>query len=100
MGAGATVQGYNCTGTYRLDGHRYGEPLPGTADHAPGATVSAVAVPSDPTLLSTAAIVRNEHASASVYVLSAVFFVLFLLVLAAVVLARRRRSRRDQAGGV
>ena len=99
-GSGSNGAGFNCTGTYRLDGHRYAEPLPGTADHAPGATVSAVAVPSDPTLLSTAAIVRSEHASANVYVLPAVFFVLFLLVLAAVALSRRRRSRRSQAGGV
>jgi Na+-transporting methylmalonyl-CoA/oxaloacetate decarboxylase gamma subunit len=98
-GSGSNGAGFDCTGTYTLDGHRYVEALPGTAEHAPGATVSAVAVPSDPTLLSTAAIVRSEHASGSVYVLPAVFFVLFMLVLAMVALSRRRR-RKGQAGGV
>lgn len=99
-GSGSNGAGFDCTGTYRLDGHRYAEPLPGTADHAPGDSLSAVAVPSDPALLSTAAIVRREQASASVYVLPAVFFVLFLLVLAGATRSRRRRSRRSQAGGV
>jgi hypothetical protein len=62
--------------------------------------VPAVAVPSDPTLLSTAQIVRSEHASWKVFILPAVFFVLFLLVVAAVTLGRRRRSQTGQAGGV
>ena len=99
-GSGSNGAGFACTGTYSLDGHRYSESLPGTAGHAPGATVAGVAVPSDPTLLSTAQIVQSEHTSWNVYVLPAVFFALFLLVIAAVVLQRRRRRRSGQAGGV
>ena len=99
-GSGSNGAGFDCTGTYTLDGRRYVEALPGTAEHAPGDTVSAVAVPSDPTLLSTAAIVRSERASGSVYVLPAVFFVLFMAVLAVVALSRRRRRQKGQAGGV
>ena len=99
-GSGSNGAGFACTGTYTLGGHRYSEPVPGTTGHAPGATVAGVAVPSDPTLLSTAQIVRSEHTSWNVYVLPAVFFALFLLVIAAVVLQRRRRRRSGQAGGV
>jgi hypothetical protein len=98
-GSGSNGAGFACTGTYALDGHRYSESLPGTTGHAPGATVAGVAVPSDPTLLSTAQIVQSERTSSDVYVLPAVFFALFLLVIAAIVLQRRRR-RRGQAGGV
>jgi hypothetical protein len=99
-GSGSNGAGFTCTGTYTLDGHRYSEPLPGTTAHAPGATVTAIAVPGDPRLMSTAAIVRSEHSSASVYVLPAVFFGLFVLVIGAVALQRRRRRQRCQAGGV
>jgi hypothetical protein len=99
-GSGSNGAGFNCQGTYTLDGHRYTEPLPGTAPHAPGSTVAALAVPSDPTLVSTASIVRSERASWHVYVLPAVFFVLLLLVVAAVAAQRHRRRRGDQAGGV
>jgi hypothetical protein len=99
-GSGSNGAGFACTGTYTLDGHRYSEPVPGTTGHAPGATIAGVAVPSDPTLLSTAQIVQSEHTSWNVYVLPAVFFVLFLLVVAAVTLRRRRWGHRGQAGGV
>jgi hypothetical protein len=99
-GSGSNGAGFSCTGTYTIDGRRYSEPLPGTTGYSPGATVPAIAVPSDPTLLSTAQIVRSEHTSWHVYVLPAVFFILLLLVVAAVALQRQRRRRRGQAGGV
>jgi hypothetical protein len=101
-GSGSNAAGFSCTGTYSIDGRRYREPLPGSSQHAPGATVAAIAVPSDPALLSTPQIVQSEHASWYVYVLPTVFFVAFLLVLAAVALSRRRRRRQPavQAGGV
>jgi hypothetical protein len=98
-GSGSNGAGFNCQGTYTLDGRRYREPLPGTAAHASGSTVAAIAVPSDPTLVSTAQIVRSEHASWHVYVLPAVFFVLFLAVVAAIAVRPLRRRRRGQAAG-
>jgi Na+-transporting methylmalonyl-CoA/oxaloacetate decarboxylase gamma subunit len=99
-GSGSNGAGYSCTGAYTIDGQRYREPLPGNSVYRPGATVPAVAVPSDPTLVSTAQIVRSEHTSWKVFILPAVFFFLFLLVVAAVTLGRRRRSQTGQAGGV
>jgi hypothetical protein len=103
-GSGSNGAGFSCTGTYSIDGRRYREPLPGNSHYAPGATVAAIAVPTDPALFSTPQIVRSEHASWHVYVLPAVFFVLFLLVLAAVALSRHRHRHRRlptaQAGGV
>jgi hypothetical protein len=90
-GSGTNAAGYACTGSYELAGHRYHRPLPGNAYHAPGATVQAVAVPSDPTLVSTAAIVRTDHASARVYLLPGVLFAVLLVLLAVLLLARRRR---------
>ena len=97
-GSGSNGAGYACTGSYQLRGHRYHEPLPGSAYHAPGATVQAVAVPTDPTLVSTAAIVRTDHASARVYILPGVLFAV-LIALLAVVLVLWRRQRRAPGNG-
>jgi hypothetical protein len=94
-GSGSNGAGYACTGTYELAGHRYHEPLPGNDYHAPGTTVQAVAVPSDPTLVSTAAIVRTDQASARVYILPGVLFALLVTLLAVILLTRRRRRRGD-----
>jgi hypothetical protein len=63
--------------------------------------VRVIAVPGDPTLMSTPELVRSEHTSWTVFILPAVFFALFLLILATAGGARRRRRRRrGQAGGV
>jgi uncharacterized membrane protein YfcA len=96
-GSGSNAAGYACTGTYELGGHRYHEPLPGNGYHARGATVAAVAVPGDPTLVSTAAIVRSDHASARVYILPAVLFAVLVAVLAVLVVRQRRRRSRAAA---
>ncbi len=90
-GSGSNGAGYSCRGTYRLDGNRYNEQLPGTTLHAPGTVVHALAVPGDPALVSPVSVVDAEHSSASVYIVPAVFLVLFLAILT-VVLLRRRRS--------
>jgi hypothetical protein len=99
-GSGSNGAGFACRGTYRLGGHRYEAQLPGYKGYAPGATVRVIAVPSDPTLMSTPELVRSEHTSWTVFILPAVFFALFLLILATAGGARRRRRRRGQAGGV
>jgi hypothetical protein len=95
-GSGSNGAGYACTGSYELDGHRYHEPLPGDAHHDPGATVPAVAVPSDPTLVSTAAIVRTDHASTRVYILPGVLFAVLVALLAVAFLAWRRAASRGR----
>jgi hypothetical protein len=102
-GSGSNGAGYACRGTYHLDGHTYNEPLPGTAFFVPGATVHAIAVPSDPGLVSPVAMVESAHASWRVYLLPGILFAALLLVAAAVIW--RRRKRRDpaqpvQVGGV
>jgi hypothetical protein len=91
-GSGSNGAGYACTGSYELGGHRYHEPLPGNAPHQPGTTVPAVAVPSDPTLVSTAEIVRTDHTSARVYVLPAVLCAVLVGLLVVLVARWRRRA--------
>lgn len=97
-GSGSNGAGYACRGTYRLDGHTYTGPLPGTAFFAPGATVHALAVPNDPGLVSPVTIVDSEHASWKVYVLPAILFVVLVLVVGAVIL--RQRTKRSSAHSV
>jgi hypothetical protein len=97
-GSGSNGAGYACTGTYSLGGHQYREALPGNGFHAPGSTVQAVAVPSDPTLVSTAQIVRTDHASARVYILPGVLFAVLVLLLALVIIRLRGRRAQTAAG--
>jgi hypothetical protein len=102
-GSGSNGAGYACRGTYHLEGRTYNEPLPGTAYFAPGATVHAVAVPSDPGLVSPVTIVASEHASMRVYVLPVILFAALVLIVGAVVLRRRTKRRSEkpaQARGV
>ena len=102
-GSGSNGAGYACRGTYVLGGHRYNEQLPGTALHAPGTVIRAVAVPGDPALVSPVSVIDAEHSSATVFILPAVLLVL-LVALLAVVLLRRRRAKpaggNAQVGGV
>jgi hypothetical protein len=91
-GSGSNAAGYSCQGSYTVDGRRYFENLPGASRFAPGTEVKAISVRSDPTLLSTPAIVSSERASASVFILPAVL--LGLCALLALALLLRRRQRR------
>jgi hypothetical protein len=56
-------------------------------------------VPGDPTLVSTAAMVRTDHASARVYILPGVLFAVLVALLAVVLLAERRRRRAASVAG-
>jgi hypothetical protein len=94
-GSGSNVAGFSCAGSYELDGHRYDELLPGTAEHAPGDMIRAVAVPTDPTLVSPVSVIDNEHASDSVFILPAVLLVVFVAIVV-VLLLRRRHSTRPE----
>jgi hypothetical protein len=89
-GSGSNAAGYACQGSYRIDGHRYFEDLPGTSIHAPGERVAAISVRSDPTLLSTPAIVASDRASWTVFVLPIALWGAFVLLVLVVVLRRRR----------
>ena len=91
-GSGSNVAGYSCQGSYLVAGRRYVQNLPGSSYYAPGAKVPAVSVRSDPSLLSTPAIVRSEQASGNVFILPAVLLGACALLLI-VVLTRRRRRR-------
>ena len=91
-GSGSNVAGYACQGSYRIDGRSYSENLPGSSYYPPGTPVAAVSVRSDPTLLSTPAIVRSDRASENVFILPAVL--LGVSALLSVVVFLRRRQRR------
>lgn len=94
-GSGSNFVGYSCTGAYTVGGRRYSQLLPGTAPLARGSIVHAVVVPSDPALISTAAVVSSEHTSWTVFILPAVLFIVVLLIATGlVVIVRPRRTRR------
>lgn len=91
-GSGSNAAGYDCRGSYTIDGKHYaGVQLPGAAFHRPGSTVAAIAVPGDPALVSPASIVATQHSSAGVFVLPAVLGVILLVLVALVLLLRARR---------
>ena len=98
-GSGSNGAGYACRGTYGLDGHRYNEQLPGTALHAPGTVIRAIAVPGDPALVSPVSVVHAEHSSATVFILPAVLLVLLVAVIIVVLLRRRGKPADADAPG-
>jgi hypothetical protein len=98
-GSGSNGAGYSCRGTYELGGHAHNELLPGTALHAPGATIPSVAVPGDPALISPVTILDSEHASDSVYVLPGVLLVVLVAMVSGLMLRRRRASSGGRASG-
>jgi hypothetical protein len=100
-GSGSSPAGYACTGTYTVDGQRYTEDIPGNTLHATGATVQGLTVPGNPTLLSTASMVRAEPASWNVFILPTVLLIV-LVGLVGLLWFRHRRRRRHRSlpGGV
>jgi len=94
-GSGSNAAGYSCQGSYTIDGRHFFEDLPGSSRYAPGTQVNAISVPSDPSLLSTPAIVNSDRASASVFILPAALLGACALLVLALVL--RRRQRRPTA---
>jgi hypothetical protein len=100
-GSGSSPAGYACTGTYTVDGKQYTESIPGNALHAAGSTVDGLTVPGNPTLLSTASVVRAEPASWNVFIVPTILLIV-LLGLLGLLWSRHRRRRRHQPlpGGV
>ena len=96
-GSGSNAAGYSCRGTFRIDGRRYNEYIPGNANHAPGTTVQAVSVPGNPPLLSTVGAVATERASWRVFILPTSLLILLALSAGALML-RRRHIQAAQSG--
>lgn len=91
-GSGSNPVGYSCWGRFVLDGHRYGEGIPGDALLAPGSTIAMLSVPGDPSLLAAPATVAGEHPSSKVFVLPGVLLATSV-AMAGTALAQRRRRR-------
>lgn len=77
-GSGSNLAGYACDGRFELGGRTYEVSIPGSSFHRVHSRLTAVVDRGDPHLVSTPALLRNEHASAGAYLLPA------LLLLAAV----------------
>jgi len=102
-GSGSNAAGYACRGSFTLHGHRYSDAIPGDTHYRPGQRVRAVTDPDDPGLLSTAAIVAGERASASVFALPGSLLAVLALLVAVVLHSRRSRLPRpakDQVSGL
>jgi hypothetical protein len=92
-GSGSNAAGYSCDGTFTLAGTRYRESIPGNTLHGPGTKLQGVSVLGDPALVTTAALLRDEHSSAGVYVLPIVLSAIWLGGVGfAAVLLRKRAS--------
>jgi hypothetical protein len=89
-GSGSNAAGYNCKGSFTLNGHHYTEPLPGSTLEKPGTVLHEVTVASDPGLLETQAQVATEHASGKRFIVPAISAVLFVLLGATIVVRTRR----------
>jgi hypothetical protein len=91
-GSGSNAAGYSCRGSFALAGRQYTERIPGNSKYVPGTTLSAVAVPDDPALISTTSALEGEHASTGVYLVPVALLVM-LMVTVGVFSVRRRTAR-------
>jgi hypothetical protein len=96
-GSGSNDAGYSCNGSYRLAGHVYREPLPGSTFYRPGTKLASIAVPGDPALVSPATIVNSQQASNGVFVVPIVLGVILLALIAVLVLKNRPGRRQSTA---
>ena len=92
-GSGSNTAGYECTGTYSVQGTTYVEGIPGSTFHADGATIAGVVPSDDPGLLSTPATVASSHTTMTLYLVGAAQ----LVVAAAIVVWLAFRRRRGRA---
>ncbi|HUY66243.1 MAG TPA: hypothetical protein VMV06_05460 [Acidimicrobiales bacterium] len=95
-GSGSNLAGYQCRGSFTINGHRYDEALPGATPSHSGATFRAVTDPDDPALLATRSAVAAEHASWRVFILPVVVLAVMALTVVAWALERRSNSRADR----
>jgi hypothetical protein len=99
-GIGMAIEYWECRGTYTLGGHRYTEVIGGSRTHlADGQTLAAIAVPGDPTLLSTVASVARKSSSWTPYVTPIILGVIVVVVTLGWVGWSKRHRRRDAGAG-
>jgi hypothetical protein len=92
-GSGATIYSYSCRARYDLQGRTYEAVIKGTNSLYPvGQTLSAVAVPGRPSLLSTSAAARKESATWTAYTAAIVTGALTVLGAGATLVWYRRRA--------
>lgn len=91
-GSGSNAAGYDCRGSFTLDGQSYTENLPGNNLLIPGTTLRGISVPGDPALVSTPSAVAAEHPSWTVFAVPVILLVLVAAILG-VLFVRRRRAR-------
>jgi len=93
-GTGATVTGYTCRGSFRLDGRRYSDVIGGTTHpYRVGQTLPGVADRQDPAVLATARAVALARPAWEAFIAPAITLVVLILV-GLLVLWRSRRARR------
>jgi hypothetical protein len=93
-GTGITSEGYDCTGTYVVDGQRYSHVIGGSSDlFQPGQKVAAIADPRDPTLLATVRSVATTPARWKGFISAAVTFAVLLAFIAFALWWSRRTAR-------
>jgi hypothetical protein len=98
-GSGSNPAGYACKGTYTFGGHLYRQNIPGAGELRAGTVIRGIIVPTDPGLLSTPALVADQHASWRVFIAPVILLVVLALAGGAL-LFRHRRARvgRDPVG--
>jgi hypothetical protein len=98
-GVGMGIEYWQCRGSYSLGGQTYNEVIHGSRSVLDtGQQIPAIAVPGQPTLLSTVASVAKPHARWTLYVVPALLAVAAICLILGWVLLSRRRGSRPQGG--
>jgi hypothetical protein len=93
-GTGITVDGFQCRGTFALEGHTYNEVIGGSSVNIPpGTTVHAVVVPREPSSLSTKATAASKDAAWKSYLTAGVLLLITILLTVGWLLLRARWRR-------
>ncbi len=96
-GIAMAIEYWECRATYSLGGRHFNEVIRGSrANLTTGQTVPAVAVPGDPTLLSTPAAAAEKHSSWSPYIAPIILGALAVIILLTLVVSSRRPLRQDR----
>jgi hypothetical protein len=89
-GTGSSPAGFECSGTYTYQGHRYFAGVPGSTQLTAGSTVHGIVASNDPALFSTPQTVAKEYVSLSRVVIPAIVLALASCALVWVVVRHRR----------
>jgi hypothetical protein len=94
-GIAMAIEYWECRATYNLGGQQFNEVIRGNrANLGAGRTVTAVAVPGDPALLSTPGAAAQKLSPGSAYVAPSILGALAVIGLGALVVWTHRRHRR------